>query len=149
MSAYEIGEVGNQSTEAKPLSSGGCSIPKRVLLTNQNDSTAFKARKCILCPDKHRLSLSEFFNNISLPECLDSVFKNKLCYNCRFPAHQFRQYRVGNCANCGRRHNTKFHCESLPKPSRSVAEKSPPEKSQEPSAVAYIEKAKYDYLLMK
>lgn len=50
---YEVGEVDNQSTESKPPASGSRSMPKRILFTNQDDNTAFMARKCVLCPDQH------------------------------------------------------------------------------------------------
>jgi len=42
VSAYEVGEVSNQSTQLKQSSTGICPMQKRVLLTNQTDRVPFK-----------------------------------------------------------------------------------------------------------
>jgi len=109
VSAYEVGEAGNQLTQYKQLSIGTHPIQKRVLFIKQTDSAPFKYRKCLVCSEQHRLSSCDVFSKMSLPERQDTVFKNKLCYNYLFPGHQVRQCRGGNCDNCGKRHNTKLH----------------------------------------
>lgn len=52
VSAYEVGEAGNQSTQLKQSSIGTRPIQKRVLFTKQTDSVPFKDRKCLVCSEQ-------------------------------------------------------------------------------------------------
>ncbi|XP_025405027.1 uncharacterized protein LOC112679449 [Sipha flava] len=137
VSAYEVGEAGNQSTQYKHLSIGTRPVQKRVLFTKQTDSPPFKDRKCLVCSQQHRVSSCDVFNKMSLPERQDIVFKNKLCYNCLFPGHQVRQCRGDNCNKCGKRHNTKLHNDA-PLNYHNPVDK-PSSSSPEQSIVAYVE----------
>lgn len=132
VSAYEVGEVSNQSTQLKPMQ-------KKVLFAHQNDNSPSKERKCIACPEHHRLTLCEIFNNMSINERQDIVFKNKLCYNCLYPGHQVRQCRGGNCNKCGKRHNTKLHHDKPYNQPPSANEQ--PSSPQDQSVVTYVEQA--------
>jgi len=137
VSAYEVGEVGNQSTQLKPPSTNVRPIHKRVIFTNQADKVPSKERQCIVCPERHRLSTCDIFNKMSLSERQDEVFKNKLCYNCLYPGHQVRQCRGGNCNRCGKRHSTKLHSDTFNHPSSTNEQ---PSTSQNQSVVTYVEK---------
>uniref|UniRef100_A0A2S2N8A8 CCHC-type domain-containing protein n=1 Tax=Schizaphis graminum TaxID=13262 RepID=A0A2S2N8A8_SCHGA len=139
VSAYEVGEVNNQSTHLKQLPSGGYSTKKKVLFTHQNYSSPSKERKCILCPEHHRLTTCENFNKMSITERQDVVFRNKLCYNCLHPGHQVRQCRSSNCNECGKRHNTKLHNDSMLR--SSTSENEPSSSNQDQPVVNYVEQA--------
>lgn len=138
VSAYEVGEFGNQFTKLKPLS-GERSMQKKVLFAHQNDNNLSKERKCIVCPEYHRLALCENFNKMSITERQDVVFKHKLCYNCLYPGHQVRQCRGGNCNRCRKRHNTKLHSDDPYNYPSSTNEQ--PSSSQSQSVVTYVEQA--------
>jgi len=68
VSAYEVGEVANQSTQLMQSSISVRPSQKKVLLANQTDFTPFQERQCIVCSKKHRLSTCEAFSKMSLPE---------------------------------------------------------------------------------
>ncbi|CAI6343374.1 unnamed protein product [Macrosiphum euphorbiae] len=147
VSAYEVGEVSNQSTQLKQSSIGIRPMQKRVLLTNQTDKFPFKEKQCLACPEQHRLSVCESFSKMSLPERQDLVFKNRLCYNCLYPGHQVRQCRGGSCNRCGKRHNTKLHSDAPFNPPASANEQSPSTQNQ--SIVTYVEHSNNNSTAMK
>ncbi|XP_008183407.1 uncharacterized protein LOC103309543 [Acyrthosiphon pisum] len=138
VSAYEVGEVNNQSTQLKPLS-GERSMQKKVLFAHQDDSSPSKERKCIVCPGHHRLTMCENFNKMSIAERQDVVFKNRLCHNCLHPGHQVRQCRSFSCTKCGRRHNTKLHNDAMFRPPTLANEQS--SSTQDEPVVTYVEQA--------
>lgn len=123
VSAYEVGEFSNQSTQLKPPSVER-SMQKKVLFAHQNDSSPSKERKCVLCPEHHRLAMCEKFNKMSIAERQDAVFKNKSCYNCLHPGHQVRQCRSISCTKYGKRHHARLHNDIMFRTSASVNEQS-------------------------
>lgn len=118
-----------------------------MLFTNQTDKVPSKERQCIVCPERHRLSMCDTFNKRYLSERQDEVFKNKLCYNCLYPGHQVRQCRGGNCNRCGKRHNTKLHSDaSFNHPSSTNDQ---PSTSQTQSVVTYVEQGNINSVAQK
>lgn len=79
---------------------------------------------CNYCQDKHKIYNCEKFLNLPISERLETVKKQKLCFNCLRKNHSSDKCKCGHCKKCNKKHNTLLHIEqqenSVVQPSISV-----------------------------
>ena len=71
--------------------------------------------KCQVCLLNHQLHDCQRFRELSLPEKVQRLKENKLCFNCFKPNHRAGACRSTlrcNVENCGRRHHRLIHSEA-------------------------------------
>ncbi|KAJ2941115.1 hypothetical protein O0L34_g10350 [Tuta absoluta] len=67
-------------------------------------------RNCTLCKDKHTLCHCKDFISMDMPNRIEYVKTNNLCFNCLAPGHSARKCRLNmSCRICHKRHHTMVH----------------------------------------
>ncbi|XP_037931405.1 uncharacterized protein LOC119666195 [Teleopsis dalmanni] len=78
---------------------------------------------CKVCnTDKHPIYYCKKFIEMTPPERLNWIQRQKLCVNCFKSDHKAKVCEAGSCKKCAKKHNTLLHLEQQsPKPSRAPA----------------------------
>lgn len=106
IAAYEAGDMNDCKFASKPVPVKPPRVnEKKVFFTKHSENKT----KCIICNTEHFLFQCMKFKNLSIKERRETVFNNRLCFNCLKADHQARQCKSSSCTRCNKRHNTLLH----------------------------------------